>query len=100
MWGYCTHFESWDTATTAARSGTHAQDSERYLRTGEREATPDGGPDELRRPHASRPPPVVAEVRPVERLEVAIHSLPKGWGIQQRRPERHDVYNCLYGIEW
>lgn len=48
-----------------------------YLRSGEREAAPDGGPDELCRSHTSRSPPVVAEIRLVERFEVAIHSLQK-----------------------
>lgn len=49
-----------------------------YLRTGEREAAADSGPNELRRSHTSRSTPVVAKVRAVKRHEIAVHSLQAG----------------------
>lgn len=59
---------TWLVSAVKAMTRTH-------LRPSEREAAPDRGPDKLRRPHPPLLPPVIAEVRPVERLEVFFHSL-------------------------
>lgn len=46
-----------------------------HLRSGEREATADGGSDEFGCTYAPRSPPVVTKVRLIKRIEIAIHAL-------------------------